>query len=388
MLLRADRPLPPLAAVAARPLLLLLAALLGATAATFTIPDADYAASAVLQFSNTGSDSLRVKQVGQTVERLAVSSRVVGAAAQARRLPAPSLAQRVTAEWQPDSDLVVVTVTGPDGPSASADADAVAAAAIRSNIASVQLQLRELRQASNRLLTVERLADPAAEAARRTQLGAALASRQETVNAQNNGLFIADRATGASLQGLSSLTRALVGMLAGLLLGALAAVLLGNRGLRLFGPARVNRILPGLVTLRPDQAAEVAGQLVESNTACLAVVNLPGALLETSRSFALDVADYVGVHGRSVRVVVVDELADEVERRAALRRGARTDVRGAFGTDVVVLVVDSSDPGFAMLVGQAGFTACIVGARRTRLQSLLAATAKLDRARPVALITP
>lgn len=386
--LRADRPLPPLAAVLARPLVLLLAALIGTAAGTFTVPEPTFAASAVLQFTNTGSDSLRVKQVGQTVQRLAVSTEVVTAAAQVRRTTAPSLAARVSATWQQDSDLVTVTVRGPDALAAITDVNAVAAAAIRSNTASVETQLRELRRAANRLLTVEQLDAPEAEEARKAQLGAALAARQDAVNAQDNGLFIADAASSAAPQGTSRLVRALVGLLTGLLLGAFAAVLLGHRGLLVSGPSRLGRVVPELPVVRPEQAPELAGELVGTDVACLALVTLPGALLETAQDFACEVADHLRVHGRSVLVVDLDAMEDAAERRRTLRSGAREDVRGAFGTDVVVLLVDSGAPEFGMLVGQGGFRSCLVSGPRTRLRDLLGGVAKLARTGPVAVITP
>ncbi|MCW2615767.1 MAG: hypothetical protein JWN08_2761 [Frankiales bacterium] len=385
---RPVRPLPVVASVAARPTWLAAAALVGVAVGVLASGGGGYTASTSLQISGTGSDSLRVKQVAQTVERLATSSGVLDAAAQERGVPASTLAGRVSAAWQEDTDLVTVSATGPDAAAAAADANAVAEAAVATSREGVEDQLQDLRRDANRLLTVERLSDADAEAARKSQLGSSLASRQDAVSAQTNGLFVADPAVSAAPGGLGRTTGAVAGLLGGLLLAALASVAAGTRWLRLGRGTRVVRLLPDVEVATPAQAAEVAGQVVQSRTSCLAIVSLPGTGTATSLTFALVVADFVREHGRSVTVVDVASLPSAEARRGVLRHDARTDVQETFGTDVAVVVVDSQDDAFQMLVGQGGFMAAVVGRPRTPLQSLVAAVSSLDRTRPVVITAP
>ncbi len=378
--------LPVVAAVAARRGLLLVGAAVGAMLGVLLAGGAGFTATATLQLTNAGSDSVRVKQVAQTVQRLATSSQVLAAAAKVAGVTPDDLGGRVTALWQEDTDLVLVSAKAKDARTAVQDANALAQAAVRSNQERVQSRLRLLRLDANRLLTSQTLTDNEAEAARRSQIGSALASRQDLVSADIDGITVADPAVSAAPAGLNRTTGGLAGLLGGILLAGLGAVVLGARSLRVGNAKQVQALLPGVAVTSPDQAAEVAGHVVESATSCLAVVHLPGAQ-QAALPFAIDVADYIKGHGRTVTVMDTASLPTREARRDILRHDLRTQVRETFGTDVLVVVVGSEEDACGMLVGQSNLHAVLVARRRrTPFPALLRALSALDKAEPVVVL--
>ena len=162
---------PPLAAVLARwPWLLAVGLMLALLSALAPVSGLS-AATATMQITGSYPDSLRAKQIGQTVERAVKSEPVMAEAARARNVTAKNLASRVTAQWLEDTDLIMITVSGSDADGVVKDADSVADAVVAVNAQEAQSQLKQIQKESNRLLTSGNLADTRAEAARRTQLG-------------------------------------------------------------------------------------------------------------------------------------------------------------------------------------------------------------------------
>lgn len=378
--------LPVPAAVMARLPWLLVGALAGGLLGGVLAGGSGSVATSTLQVTNGGADSARVRQVAQTLQQLVKSSPVLESAARARNMSATDLSGRVTSSWVTESDLVTVSVTGVDGPTAVADVNAVAEAAVGVTRANVRARLSQLRVDANRLLTKETLANKDAESARRTAIGAALAARQDSVSADTEGIVIADPAVSAVTAGLSRSTGAVAGLLGGLLLAMLLAVLAGARALRVGSGRQVHALLPHADLSTTGDAAKVAGHVVESGTSCLAIVSLPGAH-DVSASFAMDVADFVKGHGRSVTVIDTSSLPTEQARRDVLRYDARTNVRDTYGTDVLVAVVDSEEDACGMLVGQSNLRAALVARqRRTPMKALVAALSSLDGAEPVVIL--
>ena len=378
--------LPVVAAVAAHRGLLLVGAAVGALLGVLLAGGAGFAATTTLQLTNAGSDSVRVKQVGQTVQRLVTSSQVLASAAKVGGVTPDDLAGRVSALWQEDTDLVVVSAKAKDAETAVQDANALAQAAVRTNQERVQSRLRQLRLDADRLLTGAPLADKNAEAARRSQIGSALASRQDSVSADVDGITVADPAVSAVPAGLDRKTGGLAGLLGGTLLAGLGAVTLGARALRVGNAKQVQALLPGVALTSPDQAAVVAGHIVESATSCVAVVHLPGAQ-QSAVPFAIGVADFVKGHGRTVTVIDTASLPTREARRDVLRHDLRTQVRETFGTDVLVVVVGSDEDACGMLVGQSSLHAVLVARqRRTPFLALTRALSALDKAEPVVVL--
>lgn len=388
---RQGRPMPALpvvAAVAARPLWLVIGAAAGALLAAPFATVTGYTASASLQLTNVGPEDSRIRQVGETAQQLVSSRPVIQFAAAARNVPFRDLNGRVSARWLADTPLVTVSATASDAATAVADANAVAEAVVRVNARTGKDRLRQLRIQADEMLDGEALADKDADLARRSQLGSSVASRQDKIIADADGIAVLAPAVSATPSGLGWRTGGIAGMLGGFLLAALAAVLVGARGLRFRSEREIEALLPGAVVASSDQAAEVAGQLVESGQSCLAVVALPGAQA-ASGTFAAEVAEFVKGHGRSVTLIDTASLGSRGARRDLLRYDVRDDVPRTFGSDILLTVVSAEDDAFGMLVGQSNLRAVIVVRRRVTMVAALArALAALDRAKPVVILAP
>ncbi len=380
------RSLPVVAAVLARPLWLLLGASLGLLLGALLAGNAGFNATSTLQLGNIGQDSARAKQVAQTAQRVVTSATVIEAAAAASRVSAGDLGSRVSARWEPDTDLVTVLVTDRSPKVAVAQANAVALATVNFNRANVQNRLSRLRKDVDRLLSDDRLTNDAAEAARRAQIGSALATRQDAVSADTDGVFVADPAQVATPAGLGWQSGGLAGLLAGVLLAALAAIVAGARRLRVGSRRELRALLPEVAVASPADAGQVAGSFVESGVPCLAVVSLPGSR-EQAATFATDVAQLVKGHGLTVTVLDVASLATREARFSALCHDARNNVPDVYGTETLIVVVESVDEAIGMLVGQSNLRAAlVVRARQSQLRSLVQALSAFNRADPLVIL--
>lgn len=379
--------LPVQSAITARIPWLVVGALVGALMGAALAGASGSVATTSLQIINGGGDSSRVKQVAQTVQRLVTSSPVIQAAAVARGTSMTDLAARVSAVWVTDSDLVTVSVAGADAPSSVEDANAVAQAVVLVNQRDVAKRLVQLRVDANRLINSETLSNAEAEAARRAQIGYALASRQDAVSADAEGIVVTDPAVSADPAGLDRKTGAAAGLFGGLLLAMLLAILVGTRALRVRSARQVRALLPDVTLGSAAHAAELAGDVVESNASCLAIVALPGAH-DAGAPFAMDVSDFVQSHGRTVTVIDTSLLASKEARRDVLRFDARSKARETLGTDILIVVVESRDEAFGMLVGQHSLRAAVVvRQRRTPFRALVRAISALEGAEPVVILT-
>jgi hypothetical protein len=103
--------------------------------------------------------------------------------------------------------------------------------------------------------------------------------------------------------------------------------------------------------------------------------------------FAREVSDFVRGHGLTVTVVDTASLTSRAARRDVLRFDLRDNVPHAFGSDVVVLVIDSEDDAHSMLAGQSNLRAAVVVHRqRTTVGRLAQLLESLDRAEPVVIL--
>jgi hypothetical protein len=378
--------LPPMGLLLARPLLLLICALIGAGVGFAVTGNGGYSAQSVLEFTPPGTDSLLVKQTGQTLARNAVATDVLQAAQNGTTGASDDLAGRVTAEWQADTKLVVITVTASTGEVAIADANAIAQTMVQISESSINTRLAQARDQSNEVLNSEQLDSTDAESARRAQLGSSLGSRQDAIASQSGELTVADPATEASVAGLSKPIGVAIGFVAGLLLGGLLSLLLGVRGLRARSARELHQLIPDAELSSPAQAAQLAGQIIESGRSAVAVVVTKGAEVQ-SNALAGDVAEFLRAHGRSVAQMGPFNKGDRAAALNFLRRDVRNDVPGRVGTDMLLVVVEEGSEASALLEGQSDLCALIVmRRRRTPISSALRVMRSYEYAEPVLVL--
>lgn len=372
--------LPPFGLIVARPLLLLVAALLGASCGFLLTGNSGYQAQSMLQFSTPSLDSLVVKQTGQTLARRVLSADVVAEAEKRAGVAAGAFAGQITAGWEQDSNLVEVTAQAPTEAGAIAAANAVAGAVVRINESQIEAELRQAHSNSSDLLNAEGLPSPAAEDARQAQVGQSLANRQDSITARSGSVVVIDPAAQAAHAGITPAMGSLIGLVAGLLLGGLAAVLIGVRGLRVSSMRSLRTLFPGYRISGTRQAARLAGEILESGRDCIAVV-CPEGSREAGLALADDLSAFVGAHGHLVRNLgLVD---DRTMALATLGRDTRRDVPGIMGADIMIAVVDADSEAAHLLEGQSDFVAVVVARRRrTTVAATAAAMEAFDRAAP------
>lgn len=376
--------LPPLGLLLARPLLLLICALLGAGVGLLTTGNGGYQATASLEFSATGNDSLLVKQTGQTLARTAVSTPVIQAAVTSSD---GDLANRVSAEWESDTRVVNVTVTASTPEAAMADANAVAQAVVKNTEDAIRGRLTAARDGSNNLLNTETLDSPDAEAARRAQLGNSLGARQDAVSSESRALIVADPADEANVAGLTKPMGTAIGLIAGLLLGGLLCMVLGVRGLRVHSPRTLRHLVPATAISSPAEAAQLSGQIIESGVPCVAIVSMGGAGRE-SLALAGDLGQFLQANGQTVRQVGPITKSNRAAALELLRRDTRDDVRHRAGADVLIAVIDSDSEAATLLQGQSDLRVLIVmRTRRTKISSMLHVMKAFGRAHPVLVLS-
>lgn len=372
--------LPPFGLILARPVLLLVCALVGAAVGFFASGNAGYQAQAVLQFSTQSLDSVVVKQTGQTLARRVVSADILATAERAAGVPAGSLAGSVKADWVQDSNLVTVTVDAPTEAGAVAGANALATAVVDITQAQVQAQLTQAHSDSSELLNADELPSQAAEDARQAQVGQSLATRQDAIAARSGSVVLIDPAATAGHAGITPPLGAVIGLVAGLLLAGLAAILIGIRGLRVTSSRTLRTLFPSYRVSGAGETARLVGEILERERECIAVV-CPAGTRESGLGLARDMTSFAQAHGYQVRNVgLVDDRAMAL---ATLTRDVRRDVPGTMGADLMIAVVDADSEAAHLLEGQSDFAAVVVARKgRTTVRAVATTMGAFDRATP------
>ncbi len=379
------RELPPFGLIMARPLILLVAALLGAVCGFALAGGAGYQAQAMLQFTTQSQDSLAVKQTGQTLARRVLAADVVTAAENAAGVPAGSFAGHVTADWQQDTNLVEVSAAGTSPEAAMSAANALAASVVQVTESQVQAELDQAHADSSDLLGTGSLPSRAAEDARQAQVGLSLANRQDTIAARSGSVGVLDPASTATPAGITAPMGTLIGLVGGLLVGGLVAILLGVRGLRIRSIRSLRTLFPTYRINSAAEAARLVGEILESGRQCIAVVCPPGTT-DDGLDLAEDLAAFAGAHGHSVRSIGL--VGDRTMALATVARDVRTDVSAVLGADVMVAVVETGSDAAHLLEGQSDFAAVVVARRRsTPVAAAAAAMEAFDRAMPSLVLT-
>lgn len=378
--------LPPTGLLLARPVLLLVCALVGALIGFGVSGGGGYKAAAVIEYTVTSPDSNVAKQTGQTLARTAVNQTVLDQAAATLQTTATDLSARLSAKWETDTRLVTVTVTAPDEQQAVNSANVVASAVITVAQAGRQAALNTALQDSTSVLNDQSLPQTDAELARKTQLGSALGTRQDAIIGQTNALSVTDPATAATAAGLGRPIGAAIGLVAGLLLGGLAALLLGLRGLRVSSGRALRTLLPHTEVNSSGQVAKLAGECLDSRIDTVAVVAAPGTIAQ-SKTIGEELAGFIGAHGRRVIVIQPEQVEDRAAALGLLGRDVREDVMLQNGADLLVAVVVADSDAAALLEGQSDVRAhVVVQSGRTTLSRTLHILESFSRARPTLVL--
>lgn len=341
-------------------------------------------ATATLQMTSSNLDSLRAKQVGQTIERAVRSEPVIAEAARTRSIAATDLAPRVKAQWVSDTDLITISVTGVDADAAVKDANSIADAVIAVNERQARSQLDQIQKESNRLLSSGTLSDTQAETARRSQLGANVGVRQDSATAASTQVALLDPAVEARPAGVSRQVRLMLGFIAGALLAAAAAILVPMNRRRVRAAAEVRALSTGLRVKRASGAVgEMAGRMVEEGNKDLAVVALPGAG-DDAVQFAESVARIVRSHG--MRTTVLNAANREIGE-VLLTRDGRTRSRNGDAADALIVVVPDDEWALRLLEGQSALRSVVVArSHHSLMGDLWRVTAALELSRPLVVV--
>jgi capsular polysaccharide biosynthesis protein len=412
----ASRPAPVLAILRARWPWLVVATLLGTLAGLFLGGSPSYQATATLRLS-TINDPNRVKQVGQTYERVAAFPGVVEIAVAAlrdaknadvpaalRSLPADTLSARigpnVKGAWTVDTDLVDITVKDPIAGNALAEANAIADAVVRYGEQQRDVRVSEISRGITSLIQKQQLGgsgspNGTAETARLTQIGTQTGTEQIGAYVDAASVSVSSPAQQAVAAGASRPVSAGLGAMGGLLLGGLGALVLGAGRRRVRTPAELRSLAPELNLRATTQAGEVAGRLLESGHSTLVVLSLPSTPSSASR-FAAAVANHLRTHGSSVTLVnaialesgdaTSMSLPDEVW---VLRRDIRQDVKSYFSTDVLVVACTAEPEAVGLISGQSDLMAVIVAKEgRSTLQQIWDTVGAVESADPIVVLAP
>lgn len=386
--------LPPIGVLLARPLLLVLCAMLGAIGGyLFTAGVKDSAATATIVFAvlpNSNRDEVALE--GATLQRTIAPGWVLQNAATSLGEQQGDLEPRTKVTWQEGTRLLNITSTAETGDGAVKRANAVAAAAVAASDSARNQRLDAAVQESNLLLSELPLADPDAEVARRNQIGTSLGERQNEIQADSMSLIVISPAVKAKPVGLSKAKGTVVGLASGLLAGAILAVLVGTRGMRVPAPGGMQRLAPDVKVLASSELSQIAGQLVEAGETLVVVIATRGAS-GSAVAVSKDLERLLTAHRKSVRMArpdLAEDLASIGQIGADASRAVpsrHTSVGSQVDPDVVLLNVVDSTEAASMLEGRAGFAAVIVVRRRkTPIASALAACRSFARARSLLVV--
>ncbi len=409
----ASRPAPVLAILRARWPWLVVATLLGTIAGLFLGGTPSYQATATLRLS-TINDPNRVKQVGQTYERVAGFPGVVDIAVSALRdaktanVPASlravdreTLASRIgpniKGTWTVDTDLVDVTVKDPNAAYALAEANAIADAVVTYGEQQRDVRITQIARDINAQLNKPLVGGTGgnAETARQQAYGTQAATAQIAAILDASSVSVSSPAQQAVAAGASRAVSAGLGAMGGLLLGGLGTLALGAGRRRVRTPAELRSLAPELNLRATTQAGEVAGRLLESGHSTLVVLSLPSTPSSASR-FAAAVANHLRTHGSSVTLVnaIALESGDSTSMSLpdevwVLRRDIRQDVKSYFSTDVLVVACTAEPEAVGLISGQSDLMAVIVAKEgRSTLQQIWDTVGAVETADPIVVLAP
>jgi hypothetical protein len=358
-------------------------AVFGAWAAG-SIGGADYRATTVLEIALTSDDSNRVAQLAQAAARLGESAAVMERAAAALGVSASDLRDRTQVSWEDGTDIVEVTVTAPSADAAVENTNAVAEAMRSVSAERAEERLQLLLSEGDRVLQDDVLSDAAAEEARKSGLGSAVAGRQDEALVSATLIDVLDPAEEAAQLGVPVPVGAALGGLGGLALAAAAAVTLPLTRRRVTGNDQLAMLAPALAGSSTHTVEEQAGRLLDGEAAGLVVLGMLGAE-EAAGEVAARIARAVRLH--EVGAELVDARAGlDARTLHALRRPAPAVLPGT--PDAVHVVVCAADEqSLELVAGQSRLLTLVVTTPRTStIQQLRDVAAAVRTTKPAFLV--
>lgn len=394
--LGSDRPLSlPLNILRLRWRWLVGAFLIGLLIGGLSAGPSGYDATAIFTVSQPDGDSLRIKQLGQTLETTAASPVVVTEAARRSGVSSDDLSERLSVVWKEDSDVVDVTVRAANRQAAVRQANAVATAI--NTVAEQQSSdlVNQISRTGDNLLSSGTLANPRAEATRKSQVGSAIAAQQSNAVVSATSVQLVSPARDTETAGLSRTVGAALGGFALAVLGAAAAVALPFSRRRVRTVRELAGLFPGVrVRSAGSAAGEVAGLLTESNRRTLALVAMDD--MGSAQEFGTRVRELLDVHGvpsassspaerEAPQPVAVGVVDGGLPPRGPV---GRRDLGPDANDPVRVIVTGADEWSLDLLDGQAGVLAVVVAAAREhRVEELRQVTSRLQYADPTVILT-
>jgi hypothetical protein len=367
-----------------------------------------YEATANMRLVQTGDDSLRVKQEGQTVETTAQSSAVLKQAVRGRGITVQDLASRLKVVWQGDTDIVNVTVRAADPGSAMRQANAVAGALGKVASRQSAAEVGDISRAGDDTLKTGKLRDRNAEIQRKTQLGAAIAAQQSDAVAKATAVQLAGPARAAKPTGLPRPVGAALGGFSFLALAAAAAMLLPFRRRWVRTLRDLDSVVPGVAGRTSQFAAgEVAGLVVDSHTGDLVLLGMDG--VDAAIPFGMEVVERIRARGVSATLSTEPDRDNQAQVPLGapapmttvpgrpMVTGHRLNPNGAyvdadpFSGDAAVRVTLTTpdDAALATFDGQSHvFVAILARSGKHRAGEIRQAASRLRHATPMVILSP
>jgi hypothetical protein len=395
----ASRPAPVLALLRARWPWLVGTALAGTVAGAALGGSSAVQATAQLRVVGV-SDSIRVRQLGQTYQQLATARAVLDLAAASKLSAlkgrdARKIGNDIKATYSLDTDLVAITATNTSPDVAAAEATAVARAVVSYAGQVRDQQLNDFRTVANSLATNQKLDNSSAEIQRLQQVGTQVANGQYIALQDSFSIAVATVPDTVDKAGVSRQVTGGLGGVGGLMLGALVATGVGSGRRRARNPGELRALAPELRLRSTTQAGEVAGRLLESGHSTLVVLSLPSTPSSASR-FAAAVANHLRTHGSSV--TLVNAIALEANESATmalpdevwvLRRDIRADVPAYFATDMLVVACTAEPEAVGLISGQSDLMTVVVAKEgRSTVQQIWDAVSAVESTDPLVVLAP
>jgi len=379
-------PLPPIAVLLARPVLLIVCALLGALVGFLASDGSGYKAIAAVEFTVDGNDVALVEVEGKTLADRMTTAPIIKRAAAAIQESPEVVRASTTPEWQPGSTLVEVTAVAPTPTEAWTMANALVEATVADYRDDVGRRLDDATADANSLIAERALANPDAESARRAQVGTSLGDRQNALTERSESITIARKATEAISAGLTPGMGAAIGLAAGLFLGCLIALFLGSRGLRTWSLSSLRRLAPDVDMFTAAQLPRLAGELAENGESAIAVV-VPRDSGVVGQNLVGDLERLLSLHGRNATTIHLPVSADQASE-ALLRSGGSGRTRERSGADTLLVVVEDRSEAASVLQGRSGFrTIVMMRGFKSSVSDALAATKAYGPSRPALVLT-
>jgi hypothetical protein len=378
-------PLPPIAVILARPVILAVCAALGALIG-FTVSDGGgYKAVASVEFTVDGNDVALVEVEGKTLADRMTTPAVISRAATSIDESPIEIDAATSSEWVPGSTLVEVTAEAPTPDRAWIRANALVEAAVADFRDDVRRRLEIAAADANSLIAEQALADTDAETARRTQVGTSLGDRQSALADQSASVSVARKATEARSAGLTVGMGTAIGLAAGLFFGCLIALALGSRGLRAWSLTTLRRFAPSVDVSTAAQLPKLVGELAESGESKVVVI-APRQDREMSERFASEVQRLFALHGKSALTICPPVTATEASD--ALLKGDRSGIeREGVGPGTLLVVVELHTEAATILQGRSGFRTIVLLRRyKSPVSDALGAASAYGPSRPVLML--